>query len=129
MKHALSSLRCSSGMPRSVSLHLVKGCNERCRERCRKRCSEVCSEVCSDGCSDGCSEIGELAPILEDGVGEERLCKEQQVARLERAVGDRRVMQLLEPLADLHLGAHSKTVGIGTVSTQWQPHTYAATGV
>jgi len=52
-----------------------------------------------------CSEVGELVPILEDGIGEERLCEEQQVARLERAVDDRRVMQLLEPLADLHLGA------------------------
>ena len=52
--------------------------------------------------------VGELAPVLEDGIGEERLGEEQQVARLERAVDDRRVVQLLEPLADLHLGAQRK---------------------
>ena len=65
---------------------------------------------CSDGVWRGplaraVSAVGELAPVLEDGIGEERFGEEQQVARLERAVDNRRVMQLLEALADLHLGA------------------------
>ena len=47
-------------------------------------------------------EVGELASVPEDGVGEEGLLEEQQVARLERPVHDRRVMQLLEPVAGLN---------------------------